>query len=126
YLRGKGYSVVELGRGQAISADSMMKFAVVVRAAYYAGTGAPGYTSSDLAAYDAYTACSRTLVVLAEYKREGERDELVDLLGIPLTGSITDTVKTFSPHGLTAGVTAIRYIAGSYLSNESNDKIQVL
>ena len=126
YLRSKGYSVVELGRKQAISADSMMKFAVVVRAAYYAGSQFPGYTESDLAAYDAYTACARTLIVLAEYKREGEHDELVDRLGIPLAGSLTGTMNSFSAHSLTAGVDTIRYIAGSYLTSESNANIQVL
>lgn len=125
-LRARGYTVTELGRGATMSPDSMMKYAVIVRAGYYYDERHPGYSAADLAAYAAYASCGRTLIMLAEYLREGRRDDLAEHFGIPLTGIITDDIDTFSAHALTAGVTEIPYIAGSYLSSESNPSIEVL
>jgi hypothetical protein len=126
YLRGKGFTVTELGRGQTISPDSMMRYAVIVRAGYYADAQRPGYSTADLDAYSAYVGCARTLVMLAEFLRDGRTDDLAERLKIPLVGQLTGTITTFTPHALTAGVTEIPYIAGSYLANESNSSIQVL
>lgn len=127
YLRSQGYSVTELGRRGTMSPDSMMSFAVIIRAGYYADSiNYPGYEPHDLDVYTAYTGCERTLVVLAEYLRPGQRDLLADRLGIPLTGSIYTEILDFAPHELTAGVTKIPYIAGSFLESESNPAIQVL
>jgi hypothetical protein len=109
-----------------MSPDSMMRYAVIVRAGYYADAQRPGYTAADLDAYTAYVGCARTLVVLAEFLRDGRTDDLAERLDIPLVGQLSGAITTFTPHALTAGVTQIPYIAGSYLASESNSSIQVL
>ena len=126
YLRAKGFAVTELGRGQVMSPDSMMKYAVIIRAGYYYDNARPGYTAADLDAYAAYTGCARTLIILAEYLRDGRTDHLADRLGIPLVGQLTGKIDSFTEHALTQGVDELPYIAGSYLANESNASIQVL
>ena len=126
YLRARGYTVTELGRGATMSPDSMMTYAVIVRAGYYYDARQPGYSPSDLDAYAAFTGCQRTLVILAEYMRDGRTDDLANHLGIPLEGSITGTIDEFAPHALTEGVTGLPYIAGSYLASESSSAVQVL
>jgi hypothetical protein len=127
YLRAQGYSVTELGRRGTMSPDSMMSFSVIIRAGYYADSMSfPGYETHDIDVYSAYTGCNRTLVILAEYLRPGRTDALADHFGIPLTGQLTGDVTDFAAHELTEGVTTIRYIAGSFLSAESNPAIQVL
>jgi hypothetical protein len=125
YLRSKGFTVTELGRGQTMSPDSLMTYQITIRAGYYYDSQRAGYTTADLDAYAAYTGCARTLIVLAEYLRDGRTDHLADRLGIPLTGQLTGTIDSFAPHQLTTGVTSIPYIAGSFLS-ETGASIEVL
>lgn len=125
-LRARGYTVTELGRGATMSPDSMMKYSVIIRAGYYYDARHPGYSAADLEAYTNYAACERTLIILAEYLRDGRRDDLAEHFGIPLEGMVTDTIRSFGAHPITAGVTPMRYIAGSYLANESNQEIEVL
>ena len=126
YLRSQGYTVTELGRGATLPTDSMRTYATVIRAGYWYDVVHPGYSADDLDAYNAYLDCPRTLVLLGEFLRDGRRDVLADALGIPLTGIITSTITTFTPHALTTGVVSVPFIAGSYLASESNPAIQVL
>lgn len=122
----QGYTVTELARGATMSRTDMMSHAVIMRAGYYYDTNHPGYTQTDLDAYAAYVGCQRTLIVLAEYLRPGVHDALADALGFPLEGNITGDIDSFTSHAITTGVTSIRYIAGSYLSSESNAAVTVL
>ena len=126
YLRGRGYTVTELGRGATLPTDSMRTYATVIRAGYYYDALHPGYSAADLAAYRSYLDCPRTLVLLGEFLRDGRRDVLADSLGIPLTGIITSTITDFASHELTTGVSSVPFIAGSYLEGQSNPAIQVL
>ena len=126
YLRGRGYTVTELGRGATLPTDSMRTYATVIRAGYYYDARHPGYSAADLAAYEAYLDCPRTLVLLGEFLRDGRSDVLADSLGIPLTGIITSTITDFMTHELTAGVVSVPFIAGSFLASESNPDIKVL
>jgi hypothetical protein len=126
YLRAQGYTVTELGRGATLPTDSMRTYATVIRAGYWYDADHPGYSAADLAAYEAYLACGRTLVLLGEFLRDGRRDDVADALGIPLTGIITSTITDFTAHTVTTGVSSAPFIAGSYLESESNNKIQVL
>ena len=126
YLRGKGYTVTELGRGATLPTDSMRTYATVIRAGYYYDASHPGYSPADLAAYKAYLDCPRTLVLLGEFLRDGRHDVLADSLGIPLTGIITSTITNFTAHELTTGVSSVPFIAGSFLESESDAAIQVL
>ena len=126
YLRGKGYTVTELGRGATLPTDSMRTYATVIRAGYYYDASHPGYSAADIAAYRAYLDCPRTLVLLGEFLRDGRRDVLADSIGIPLTGIITSTITDFTPHELTKGISSVPFIAGSFLERESDAAIQVL
>ena len=126
YLRAQGYTVTELGRGAALPTDSMRTYATVIRAGYWYDALHPGYSAADLAAYAAYLACPRTLVLLGEFLRDGRRDVLADSVGIPLTGIVTNTITDFTVHALTAGVSEIPFIAGSYLQSGASADVQVL
>jgi len=126
YLRARGYTVIELGRGATLPTDSMRTFATVIRAGYYYDQLRPGYSAADIAAYRAYLACPRTLVLLGEFLRDGRRDVLADSLGIPLNGIITSTITQFTPHALTTGVTSVPFMAGSYLEPGASTAAQVL
>lgn len=126
YLRARGFKVTELGRGGTMSPDSMMTFAVIIRAGFYADELRPGYAQQDLDVYEAYTHCPRTLIVLSEYLRPGRRDGLADFLGFPLEGQLTGDITDFATHPITEGVVKIPYIAGSFLTDESNPAVQVL
>src|SRR4051812_16837478 len=57
YLRSKGYVVTELGRGTTISPDSLLTYAVVLRAVYYYDATHPGYSADDIAAYRKVISC---------------------------------------------------------------------
>ena len=126
YLRARGYTVTELGRGATLPTDSMRTYATVIRAGYWYDANHPGYSAADLDAYDAFLACPRTLIILGEFLRDGRRDVLADSLGIPLTGIITSTITTFTAHELTAGVSSVPFIAGSFLEAGANPALQVL
>jgi hypothetical protein len=126
YLRARGYTVTELGRGATMSPDSMMTYSVIVRAGYYYDARHPGYSTADLDAYANYTACPRTLVLLAEFMRDGRTDDLANHFGIALDGNITGMIDELTAHPVTDGVTSLPYIAGSYLSSETNPAVQVL
>lgn len=126
YLRSKGYTVTELGRAATMSPDSMMAYAVIIRAGYYYDINHPGYTTPDLDAYSAFTGCQRTLIVLGEYFRDARRDDLADRLGFPLEGNVKGDVDSFESHPLTAGVATIPYIAGSWLAADASPDVQVL
>ena len=126
YLRGLGYTVTELGRGATLPTDSMRTYATVIRGGYWYDANHPGYSAADIDAYKAYLACPRTLVLLGEYLRDGRRDVLADSLGIPLTGIITSTITDFTAHALTAGVSSVPFIAGSYLEGGASADVQVL
>lgn len=126
YLRGKGYTVTELGRGATLPTDSMRTYATVIRAGYYYDAQHPGYSAADIAAYRAYLDCPRTLVLLSEFLRDGRRDVLADSIGIPFTGIITGTITDFTAHELTKGVSDVPFIAGSYLESASSAAIHVL
>jgi len=126
YLRSLGYTVTELARGATLPADSLMTYATVIRAGYYYDAAHPGYSDADRAAYAAYTACDRTLVILAEYLKDGRKDDLAEDYGLQLAGIESGSVTTFESHTLTAGVGPFSYIAGSTLTDSNPASVQVL
>jgi hypothetical protein len=126
YLRALGYTVTELGRGATLPTDSMRTYATVIRAGYYYDAQRPGYSAADLDAYEAYLACPRTLVLLGEFLRDGRRDVLADSIGIPLSGMITSSITNFTAHALTAGVSDVPFIAGSFLEGAAGAGVEVL
>jgi hypothetical protein len=116
YLRGLGYTVRELGRGATMSQDSMMSFAVIIRAGYFYDNAHPGYSTSDLDAYKRFAGCQRSLLILSEFLENNRQDDLAAALGVKLVGAVSGTISSFAPHAITAGVSSVPFIAGSYLS----------
>lgn len=126
YFRARGYVVTELGRGATMSRDSLLTYAVVIRAAYAYDDTHPGYSDADIAAYTAVVSCPRTLILVGEYLRPGKQDPLSEVLGVSLTGSVNGNITTFTAHAITAGVSSVPYIAGSFLASENDSAVQVL
>ena len=120
-LRAKGYVVDEVSRGETIDRDRLFGYAVVIRAGKYGS-----YEQSELLAYDDFVACPRTLLLLAEYLRPGEHDELAEQLGIPLDTIITGTITQFEPHAITTGVGDLPFFAGSVIRGEIPAHVHVL
>ena len=120
-LRARGYVVHELGRGTEVTADSLLPWAVVIRAGQYGP-----YLSGELAAYQAFAACPRTLLLMGEFLRDGQHDVLAEDLGIPLTGWVNGIVTDFTTHAITSGAAPFPYIAGSVLASGYDPAITVL
>ncbi len=70
--------------------------------------------------------CSRTLILLGEFLRDGQRDALANALGIPLTGWVNGVISTFARHTTTSGVASVPYLAGSVLAPGYDPAVQVL
>ena len=120
-LRAKGYAVDELARGDSISLERLLAYQVVIRAGNYGA-----YAMSELHAYEAFVACPRTLLLLGDLLGPTQHDDLADSLGVPLIGAITGSISAFVAHQITAGVTAVPFIAGSYVDPTRPASAQVL
>jgi len=120
-LRGKGYQVDELWRGEMVSRKQLLDYQIVIRAGAYGG-----YTRSELDAYEDFVACPRTLILLSEYLRAGEHDGLAHRLGIVLSGSVTGNITTFATDSITADVGSVTYLAGSVVDVEQSQSVRVL
>ena len=120
-LRGLGYRVDEVGRASFITADRLRPYPVVIRAGAYGS-----YTASELAAYSSYASTGHPLVLLSEFLRPNQHDQLAESFGILLTDIFTDSVKTFAAHPLTRDMKTIPYIAGSVLGPGSSPSIRPL
>jgi len=120
-FRTEGYVVNELGRGEKITRDRLLAYAVVIRAGNFGA-----HVDSELGAYDAFVACPRTLVLLGEFLAPGERDDLADRLGIALSGNVSGTVTSVVSHPITEGVTPVPFVAGSLVDPGRSVAVQVL
>jgi hypothetical protein len=120
-LRGKGYQVDELGRGERVSRDQLLDYQIVIRAGAFGG-----YTKSELDAYEEFVACPRTLILLSEFLRAGERDDLAHSLGIVLSGMVTGSITTYATDSITADLGPVTYLAGSVVDIEQSQSVRVL
>jgi hypothetical protein len=110
-FRTRGADVVELPRGGgAITADLLARYDLVIRA-----NGYGDYSQEELDAYLQYVAGGHDLVLLSDYLRQGERDELADALGIGLAGVSVgpNLVSLLGTHPLTQGIGDLVYLTGS-------------
>jgi len=110
YLRSLGFGVDEIPRGTVLTSDLLQSYRWIIRAGKFGS-----YRRAELDAYDAFLSRGGTLVLLAEFLRSGQRDELAESIGLTLDGIITGTITSFEEHELTRGVSRLRYIAGSAL-----------
>ena len=122
YLRSLGYQVDELPSGGVITWSQLKQYNKVIKAGSYGN-----YSSQELLAYDSFLSKRSSLMLLNEYLRGDQSDNLSEHLGLRMSGAIDGTIIKFLPHPVTTGVTPVRYIAGSSVSTTiKNDKIIVL
>lgn len=122
YLRTLGYQVDELPRGSVVTWNQLKEYTKIIRA-----HSMGDYSPLEIAAYDSFLSRPSSLMLISEYLRDNERDNLSEHLGLNLAGILQGTVAKFFPHPITAGVNSINYIAGSSLSGIiKSDKITVL
>lgn len=120
YLRGMGYTVDELGRSTTITPDLLARYQVVIRAGSFGS-----YSSDETAAYVSYVEGGGDLMLLSEYLRWGNRDELAAAFGLELDGISQgpNVVLSVASHPIVAGVSHIQYLAGSCVVSEPSGTI---
>jgi hypothetical protein len=129
YLRSRGYRVDEVGRGSVVSRAQLLSYRIVVRAVQFGP-----YTADEIAAYVDFVSspyvdgvsCPRTLILLGEYLRPGERDQLAEALGVRLAGMVWGSVTDFTSHSITEGMSGLSYDAGSALASTQSGAVQIL
>src|SRR5262245_33591423 len=120
-LRAKGYRVDELGRGKRVTRDQLLDYPIVIRAGSYGA-----YGIDQIEAYLAFVACPRTGILLGDNLRPDVHDDLADSLGIALAGWVTGGSTSFATDPITAGVSAVPFIAGSVVDVGRSRSVQVL
>jgi len=108
YLRDIGYQVDELPRGNVITWSQLKNYTKVIRAG-----GPDKYSAQELIAYDSFLNRSSSLLLISEYLRDGQYDNLSEHLGLKLTGAIEGSITRFRQHPVTLGVSSINFIMGS-------------
>lgn len=119
-LRGQGYSVDELPRGQKITDEILKKYKVILRA-----SGFTLYERDELAAYQKAIDRGITLLLLTDHKKFNPTDGLAEMLGVEFKGGVGGTVSTFSNNPIVRNVMSLDYMYGSVITNcDSNKKIE--
>jgi hypothetical protein len=122
YLHSRGFTVDELPRGITITDSILNRYSKIIRVDKYGS-----YSESELLAYDNFLKRSTSLLLISEYLRSGEKDELAERLGISLKGVAYGYVSRFAPHQITQGVHSFYFNAGSVVVNyNSNSSIEIL
>lgn len=121
YLRSRGYTVDELGRGTVLTAALLAGYPYVVRYGEF-GT----YAESELLAYERFLECDVTLALLSGHRTNDPRDELAEHLGVTFSGSLGGSVNRFALHDLTQGVGSIPWVGGTAVSKYDPDEVEIL
>lgn len=124
YLRGLGYIVTEMGRGQRITDSLALAHRIIIRANRFS----PAYSEAEVSAYRGFLACATTLVLLSDHQTYTDgRDEVADLVGVGFVGkSGSESVTTFDDHPITQGVDSLFYVAGAYAVAKDVGAVQFL
>ena len=124
FIRSRGFQVDELPRGETITSALLDSYNNIIRA----GDGDGNYLESELQAYTNFLDRQGTsLILISEYKRTDEKDELAEMLGISFSGIIYGNITDFAEHFITRGATPFYYNAGSIIVNASdNPSIKIL
>jgi hypothetical protein len=118
YLRGKGFIVDELPRDTRIDSTILLKYDKVIRATQYTK-----YTKEELKAYKSFLAKPSSLMLVAEFIRPGQTDELAGMLGLILGGAASGYILKFAEHSITENVNPFFFWAGSVVLNPENKAI---
>jgi hypothetical protein len=122
YMRGIGYQVDELGQGVTIADTLLSQYDNVITVA----SSFP-YDSNELRAYEHFLSRPTHLFLLLDYMWPGQKDQLADLLGIPLAGKAAGMISRFAPGPITQGELPFFYLVGSAVADTStNPAIQYL
>lgn len=122
-LRARGFPVDEVGRGEQLTDALLSRYRMVIRTA-----GFSSYATPELEAYERLLRAPVSLLLIAEFLRPGETDQLADRLGVPFAGIARGLADRFAPHPVTDGVASLDYsLAGSVvLAPESRPDLEVL
>jgi hypothetical protein len=108
YLRSKGYSVTELGGSSTITCEQLSQYHLIVTV-----DGCGNYSEAELEAYENYVSNGGRLIHLTDHKSVCNFDTVGTVFDLDYSGSLTGIITTFTPHPITAGVTALSFIAGA-------------
>ena len=97
FMRGKGWEVIEVPRGEVITVDRLRNVDVVVRT-----PASSNYTADELIAYQDSLAAGTRLLLLCDGDRHDGLAQMFGLLFEPL--SRFSSVKQWIPHPLTANI----------------------
>lgn len=124
YLRGLGYVVTEMGRGERMTDSLVLAHRIIIRANRFS----PTYTEAEISAYRAFLACATTLVLLSDHQTYTDgRDEVADLVGVGFVGtSGNEAVATLADHPITQGVDALWYLVGAYAVAKDASAVEFL
>jgi hypothetical protein len=119
-LRGLGYTVDELPRGQTITDEILNGYKIIFRTA-----GFFQYSADELSAYQNALNRGITLLLVTDHKKYEPSDGLAEMLGVEFKGLVGGTISRFSGNSIVKNVTAIDYMVGSVLTNcELNKNIE--
>jgi hypothetical protein len=122
HLRKLGYKVDELPRGAIITTSFLRKYSKVIRAAAFSN-----YSPDEITAYESFLNESSSLLLMSDHLANTVNDQLSDRLGLNFEGvHMGPAITNFQTHPVTAGVTSLPFIAGSYIRNWDPSKIKVL
>jgi hypothetical protein len=116
YLRNMGYQVDELPRGVVITASLLSQYDKIIRAPAFFP-----YTDAEIGAYDNFLKKPGSLMLLQDHLTYTTNDKLSEHLGIEFSGAVSGTVTDYAAHQITQGVSELPYIAGSVITNASNN-----
>jgi hypothetical protein len=122
HLRDKGFEVDELGKGTELTEEMFFGYYIVIRA-----NGFEKYTPREVEVYSNIISRPLNMVFFTDHKKYDPVDEIEYLLGLKFEGIAYGKISTLKPHMITKNITSIDYIAGSVLTNLSqNPDIEVL
>ena len=129
WLIGQGYQVDELPRGTTLTTTLLRNYTKIIR------TGSFGldYSDNEMQAYEDFINRKGSLLLMQEFINTSyngsQNDKLSEYLGITFEGTViapdssfNGLITVFNEHAITAGVSALPFIAGSGVTNTKDNK----
>ncbi len=109
YLRSLGMKVDEVPRSSTIAYEQLTQYDLIVAAG-----ACTSHSTSELSAYSRYLSNGGRLILLGDHSCAS--DTLAQSLGLDFTGSLIDTITSFTPHPITAGLASLPFMAGGWVA----------
>jgi hypothetical protein len=114
FLRARGIDVTEVARPRTVTCALLTQFDLVVVTDIF---NLPAWSPGELDAYNRFVRNGGRLIYLTDYKRESDFFPLAASLGLQFSGETgIRNVTQFAPHPITAGVSSLSYVAGSFVT----------